>query len=458
MKQTKKELFFSNFESKIYPEKVCKNELEACEMINLKISHGKLCSCGGFSSLFLELFGENYDNFMTLNSSVTDKLIYVFIYDYFDEPENKTLSRYFFLDKNYALYELDISSFILNLQPLHFDSDFKVIFDAKKAYIISQKTECAVIEDYYPIVVLSDLPKIMDFCTCSNYSYFTVLGNNFSVFFCEETQIENLSSDIFNYERVELESSGGKILKLLAVSGYIYAVQEFGISKISCTGTVRDMSFCKLPFKVTDNTICAYSDRIIFMSSCGLVSSDGESFSLEFSDFSDKILSSKNAAIFAAKYYLLGDFFINQKSMRAVCEFDLNNNTCTFFDTDGAENIYSLCSQNYYGLALTKELNGTCLNCGYSAHCSENTKYAKFNKITFGNFGKKTLSEISLLCSGKFVLKITSNTGSVFFDITENFSVKNIGLLGRYFEIEIFGTEDFNINSISITAILESEL
>ena len=398
--------------------------------------------------------------FCSLNSSVIDKLVYVFLYDYFDETENLTVTRYFFFDLNLMLYELDRSSFILNQQAVSFDSGFKIIFDAKKAYIISLKNECVIIEDYYPIVVLSDLPKIMDFCSCSNNSYFTVFGNNYSVFYTDETQIENLSSDMFNYECVELNSSGGKILKLLAVSGYIYAVQEFGISKISSTGTVRDMSFCKLPFKVVEGTICAFSDKIVFMSSCGFMSSDGESFKLELASPAEKCLSLNNlsAEVFDGKYYLLGNFMINANNLRAVCQFDLDKNSCTFFDAEDADKIFSICSQKFYGLAINKftRNSGECL-CLNASQNFNNTKFIKFNKITLGNFSEKTLSEISLICSGKFAIKISSDFGEIYFDATENFSVKNIGLLGRYFEIEIFSSRKFEINSILITAILESE-
>ena len=100
MKQTKKQLFFSDFEPKLFPKKVCKNELEPSEILNLNLCNGNIVSCGGFSPLLQELFGEDFERFCSLNSSVIDKLVYVFLYDYFDETENLTVTRYFFFDLN----------------------------------------------------------------------------------------------------------------------------------------------------------------------------------------------------------------------------------------------------------------------------------------------------------------------------------------------------------------------
>lgn len=459
MKQTKKDLFFSNFSPKTSPERVTKNELEVSEIVNLNISGGKIIPNSNFVPFFEKILGDKYTNFKEKNSSILNDVIYAFIYDYFDEPESKSKFRLFCIDKNYILFELNFESMLFVSHAITLDKNFKVVFNGGCAYIFSSKNEYILIDTYLPSIILAESPKLVDFCASGNFSFFLVYGKNYSVFFTEKTEIKNLSEDTNNYSSIELNSCGGKVLKILPISGFIIAVQEFAITKISTSSKPREISFMMLQMKVFANTISPIEDEIIMLTSAGLISSDGDSYKHIFNELNELIcFDGAEAASFSGKYYLLSNYFLDGKKDRYICEFNLSENSYTFFDKNTTSKIFALFSSEYYGLITLDYRNNfydlTSLDYGsISSRC----KRIKFNKMSFGDNQTKILSKIKMHSIGEFFVKISSDISSVSFKAGYNFSASNIGLSGHYFEIEITSENTFMIESIYLSVLAAEE-
>ncbi len=452
MKQTKKNFLFSNFNAEISNKRILKTELKPESIYNLTTANGTIEPLLGFIDFFKDYFPLNdYQVFISKNQELIDVLIHATIYEYNNSENNVFEKRIFVIDKNYYLYELDTVSLEINSLNVSFKTFPNIINQNGKLYIFSSESNFVLIENNYSPICLTAMPELTNICNNSLNTYFTVSGEYFKVYYTEQTEIENLSDEIETYDYISLNPDGGLILKLLSYNGNIYIVQQYSISKIHTSSkAVYSQNTCAIKSKIHQDTICLIDDYIVFLSSAGLFVFDGNDIKQIFGNVTKNLCGEKFIALsHNNKYYLATNIYINETSQRVLLEFDIDKNICNIYGFGNVIDLYEIKTFNCYELAaiIIDDHKNIILKQNNKKLTSQ-TKYIKFNKISFDDNLSKILNHIKLSCYGIFNLKISSEIDSITFSAGDNFEAGNIGLKGHYFTIEIFSDEIFYIESI----------
>ena len=72
------------------------------------------------------------------------------------------------------------------------------------------------------------------------------------------------------------------------------------------------------------------------------------------------------------------------------------------------------------------------------------------SKLSFDDKVIKVLNDIKLQSKGDFSISIKSDIQTAIFNSSEIHQIKNIGIKGQIFQIEIYGNDNFEIESINL--------
>lgn len=452
MKQTKKNYIFSNFDPQISNKKVLKSDLKIENIYNLKVDRGIIEPVHNFTDFFKDNFSkDNYQTFLSCNQAFIAHILYVTVYEY-ENPENKTIDkRIFVIDDNYYLFELNNITFSFDSLSINFKEFPKILNANGKLYFYNKNEYFVMIDCNHSPVLLADIPNLTDFANTSAFTYFAVKDENLKLYYTELTDIENLTDELENYDYISVNPNGGKILKLLTYKDSLYIVQQYTISKIYTNSKISAPQIsCEISSQIFENTICFHDDCIVFFSSAGLFLFDGNDIKPIFKNLTNNICGEKFIATsYNNLYFLTCDLYINESSENVLISFDIENNTSNIFKFGDITNLYVIQTFNVYELIVVTNSNSEIqilkLN---KTQLTKNSKYLKFNKITFDDMYLKVLNTLKFSSHGNFQIKISSDQGYLIFDATDNFEVGNIGLKGHIFELEISSENSFYIETI----------
>ena len=151
------------------------------------------------------------------------------------------------------------------------------------------------------------------------------------------------------------------------------------------------------------------------------------------------------------KYYLMCKYYINDIKEDLILEFDIENNNCVFYKLESLLNLYIIQTISAYKLvALTQENGIKIIKYLDLDSITTYKKYIRFNKLTFDETPVKVLNELKIISTGKFFITISSEIQSSTFEINGVSYIKNIGIKGQSFEIEIQSDSSFKIEAIYI--------
>ncbi len=453
MKLTFNNYLYSNFKTKFLKESVSKNSLTINNIYNLTTQNNIIEPICDFSNFLDECLDNETLNTLKLNySSIFYNLFKVCVYEFHDSMLNLTTKRIFIIDTNYMLYEIDISSKTLTDYNFQFSSKPNILIKNNRLYIYSYNDLFLMVkEDSFPIVITDviNLVSIEDF---NNLTIFNCIENKFSIYCTEKTELVNLESNINNYNEIKLSPENGEVFKIVIYKNNLFVIQKYAISKIIISDDdYQIQQLCNIKSSIDANTIELIDDYIVFLTSNGLYIFDGNDSKQIFKNETTKLIHLNNKSVtYNNKYYLLADYFINNISEKVLLEFDIENENCVFYKAGNFEDIYLIQTLSTYKLITlihdeddvfhTKFLNNKSI--------TQNRKYIKFNKLTFDETPVKVLSEIKIISYGKFYITISSEIQSSTFEINGLSYIKNIGIKGQAFEIEIFSDSTFEIESI----------
>lgn len=365
------------------------------------------------------------------------------------------------IDSNYTLYELNCADLIFNDLNLQFSSIPTAINSNNKLYLYNHDDLFIMItNDNFPIIIVTP-PNLISIENFHDYTIFATHENKFSIFITELTDIINIESDLSNYIEFKLSPELGKILKIIIYKDNVYIAQQYGISKFTFdedSATIKN--FCSIQSSIFAETISLIDDYIVFLSSSGLYLFDGNDIKQIFTTITKNINGEDfKSVVFNNKYYLKSKYYINDISESVILQFDIENNYCTIYKIGEIVDIYVIKNlQNYMLVATIKDENNVYEILTYDkTTVTKFDKYLKFNKIAFDETPEKVLSEVKIQSIGKYQLIINSDTESSQFDINGSAHIKNIGLKGQIFEIEIKSKHAFVIESILLKTVPSSE-
>ena len=460
MKQNSKYFLFSNFNEPITNYAINKNNLNINDIYNLTTENNVIEPVSNFSNFFKVYFDKTSYNTLTLNNANIIKSIqHVFVYTYYNTDIDETISRIFILDTNLKLYELNKIDLVFNDLNLTFSSFPTILNLNNKLYIFSNNDLSIMIEnDNYPLTI-SSYPNIVSIINFQNYTIFAINEDKFSVYITDKTDLINLDSNVAIYQKIELSHNLGKIQKILIYKNSVYIVQQYGIAKVSISSNeIAINTTCSIQSSIHSNTITLLDDYVVFLTTSGLYLFDGNDIKQIFRQVTKKITGNNFKSVaYNNQYFLMTRFYINNISTSVLLQIDIENNYCTVHNVGEIYNLYVLQNLLDYNLnIITRAEDDFSVLTLDDKLITQYPKLVKFNKITFDETAEKVLSDIKIQAIGKYNIIISSENESSKFSADGSTHIKNIGLKGQIFEIEIESDKSFMIESI-LFKILSSE-
>lgn len=454
MKQIYKKYLFSNFSENWTDSKIYQNKLFYNESLNINTTKNIIEPTKNFSNYFEKKIANpnQYVDFINKYKEILQKIIYLTDYEFFDEIEEKRTIRYFLLDNEYSLYEVDF----LKAEIIDFGYKFKAIPN-----IIKEDGYVYFFTDLGVLIVDGiNRPQIFEgVLNIRQYEYFdenlffVSKEDDFNVYYCEKTQLINLSNNTNYYKKISFNNLGGKILKILKYKDELFIFQQYKISSFNLYATKNIITNYVFNSKIIENTIALVDNKIVFLTKNGFKVFDGSNCNSLFFGLEDYInfdFEKIFAFVFNDKYYINLECKINTEYKNVLLEIFSENEKLNFYYFEKDINNFSLIrnSNGYESLLFVGEENKVLSLDG--AKFSENFKYIKFNKISFDNSEKKQIQVIKLISSGNFKMKIKSDIDEFVIEVFEGVSDYKLNLNGHIFELSVESYDDFSISSILI--------
>lgn len=453
MKLTSNNYLFSNFNINYSGESTSKTNLSINNIYNLTTRNNCIEPANNFSNLLNLYFSNELISKLTLtNNETINNIVYFYKFDYLDHDFNEVKSRYFILNDKFSLFEINTNENILLDLNLKFNK--KPIFTIfnEKLYIYSHNDLFLTInQDNYPIV-LSDVLNIKSIVKYDKYTVFNSIENKFSIFYSELTDLSNLEANISNYNEIKLLAENGEIEKIFVYKNNIFVAQKYSISKIILQDdNYKIQSLCSIKSSIIQNSIDLIDDYVIFLTHSGLYIFDGNDTKQIFKAETNNLIKSNVKAIsYNNKYYLKCNYFVNHIKEDLILEFDVENENCTFYKLDNIIDFYLLQTLNDYKLIVITNNNQNEIKFLDLESITSLKKYIRFNKLTFDETPVKVLNEIKIISAGKYSLTVSSEIQSSTFEINGVSYIRNIGIKGQAFEIEIESDTSFRIEAIYV--------
>jgi len=461
MKQRYKNYLFANFENSLFKKVVEKNKLTIYENYNIKSSGQSIKTLSGIENFIIQKI-ENidiYNEFFNKNREILQKIIYLFDYEFFDETDFKTKIRYFCIDEEFNIYELNFEAASLKFMEVKLTQKPRIIkadgylylYDASGVYVL----EC-----------LGDFQYFDGVFEVKSFLYFDdkicLLSQRYpnSIFISEKTELLNLASQVECYEKIDFDLTAGEIFDIKKIKDDIIILMKYKILKYDLYASKNKiLAEYEIGSRVLKNTVSVINDNIIFLTESGLKIFDGNNLKTTFCDIVEQI--DKNyedviAVTFNDKYYLNSKIFIKDKYENILISFDIEGEQSYYLNTFGKiKNIQVLQNNQEYKLLLfcDSDANGIFT---LTENIFNVSQYLKFNKIYFEVEDAKQITKLKLISTGRFYLKIISDIEEQVFFV-DDIKEFNMNLKGHIFEFEIMSDECFLLESLMVEVMVVEE-
>jgi hypothetical protein len=456
MSDTKKYYFFSDFDLKLEPPCIKQDELSIESISNLTTENKVIEPLNEFSSLLVKILGkEQYSKAISENQEIVNSLIFVHVFEFFDQTKDEKDYRIIAISNQFLLYEFDFDSSTFVSDEISFSKMPDFFTYNNKLYANDHSGTFIVFEENsFPLIVTS-MPMIKKVINFKNLIVFLTDNNPYNVYYAvDKSELENLTTNLDYFSTLNVDSSNGEIIDILVFKNELYVIQDYAILRfVNNTALSKLCSFCSINAKIVSKTIQSNDDYLIFMTSDGLYIFDGNDIKKIFCDETKTISGMPFKAVtFNNKYYLLlKSNFSGENSCSNLVEFDIQNSKCNIFNLNKIDDMFVLKSSKFYMLNIIKCLENQEKMFTLDKNIiSTSEKHIKFNPMAFNNSYEKVLSHLKISGIGNYKISIKTDMGDFSFKCSGNLDIKNIGLKGNVFQIEISSYEEFRINSILI--------
>lgn len=306
-------------------------------------------------------------------------------------------------------------------------------------------------------VVCENLPPISSICEFKGKLYGTTYGEKNLIYFHNNLNLLSwrATEDEFN-GKIEMNDSRGKINKVIPFLDYLFAIRDYGISKISVLGKLGEHNVTHLSlsgYKIYENTVAICGDKMLMLTKQGIAEFNGVWSKVLDISVNEMLKNVENSAavcaFHAGKYYLACKLnFRDEQKIGCESEENCKNNALIILDAQTLEfdilrgiDVASLCSIQLdkqdkiaivlncgqttkiceldhsgvnFDVALKKEWTSPLTDFGYSNKIKHVRNFSIFTKYdvsvtifsektskTFVVKGKDTLSKIKVNLKGK---------------------------------------------------------
>lgn len=433
--------YISNF--KFSPTETTNDSLQIDFFENVNLSNGIISSEITQDDILLNFLSKAEFNSVTENNSkIINKLIQIIPYEYFDNTNKTTKLRLLAIDNEFNLYELDTVNYIFTEK--HKFNEFPNIIESKSVLYFFDKNNCTIFEENN-LMQIENLPKILSFTEYENQLFFIANENPYSIYQCEETELKNLSNNLEQYQSYNLNFEDGCALNISVINNKLFVFSQYAIHKLDLENS-KLLKQNEPKISIYPNTIERLDDEVIFYSSNGLYSFDGNDTEKLSSNYLNLEKNAKSLC-FNQNYYIkssIHDEFLYK--------FDFESKYFLPLKFDKLVNFGVIKSSEIYNIFVCNFINETYKNITLYNNSSNfnQVQLVKFKPTLFGSTKLKQIENIHLKCEGEFTLKIKSNLTEKCVTISNSTSIKNLLISGNIFDIEIKSTSFFKIKSILI--------
>lgn len=449
MKQKKIHFNFSNF-NKSLSNQIYDNELVPNKYYNIDLNTNTISPAEDFSNYYEKIFSKDEYIFMKNNyKSILDNILNFQIYEYYDTFSNSYKVRYFFIDNTYNLLEYSNKVFN-NFNIPNFTQIPLIINNDNNIYFYCNEFLCYISGENAPIISTTST-LISNYVNFKNELFFTNTNDKYTIYITPKTNLENIYSDLSLYTKLTTNPNNGEILKLANIKNKLYIFQEYNISYIEINAKNYNLiDIFNIDCKIIKESISKNESYIYFQTTNGVYIFDGNDIEKIHATLFQNIKPSNNdiGLTYNNAYFLKTTYSDNISSYDIIIKIT-NNQIPVIYKPGNIENLFLFKTHSHYDLII-KNQNSEFLFFNKNLSCKKE-KYLKFNKITFNSSIKKYISKISILGTGKYIIKILSDISNKNFSLENNSHLTNINIPGSVFEFEIFSNLDFEIESIFIT-------
>ena len=264
MKQTNKCFLFSNFKDEL-SKHTTKNELTIQTSLNITAENNILEPTNGFVPLVEKVLKKDkIETFFKLNENLLNHLIWIGLYEYYNQETDSFCLRMFAISQGLFLYEYNFSTSIFDDTDIQFYNKPDIFTSNNTLVFNSANDKMVVVSNSNEPTTSSS--SINYYCTDSNKIIFSKTNEKFNVYISSNSVQEVLSDEIL-LTSFEFNPDDGVVLDAIKLDDAIFVFQQYKISKLSLSNnTYKLSSVVSVSSKINANTICKIDDKIVFCS------------------------------------------------------------------------------------------------------------------------------------------------------------------------------------------------
>ena len=416
---------------------------------NFDCKFGELEKGMGIQSFKVCYDGVNEKTFVV--DSNIQKILKCFFYDYYDTSSNQTYGLFlFYVQKTndsfafyYAFFETlfnelrEVNNLTFSKEPLAIK-----LYVNEKSYMLFVPTtlnDTAILWTNTSSATYGNVPISIDACFYDGKLYAIPKDNPHRIFVTSNQSPETLITSQFNGDYLDFQDGLGNFVALRLLNGALYAIREYGITKISSTNCGENFSYKTIThnfLNIQKNTICVCNDKIFMLFQDGLYAFDGMDFEKKILGIEEQITSDNTKA---CADFINGIYYLALKLNDVSAESEMpclgmNNNSIISLNEDGKIMILRGVSSKHI--------------------CAFGYKNNQKVLICFDDENAKNLGEICY--NGKIFINATPKlweTQNVHFSNGENV-IKSLSLSGNgTFQIKIFVDEKTFVYNVLLSKI-----
>ncbi len=390
---------------------------------------------------FLKMW--NYDNYFAEDNPVFRSLIFYgedgYIYAHYMHANVSYIARFtqaFQLEtapKFFFNYHLNGQAYFIFITA---DGEMKALNMATKS-----------------VISVTGVPTINSYCIHNNRMYVTDANNKNLVWFSHEDDPTNWQVDGNDCGNIEFRDKRGSCLKVVAFEDYVYVIREYGISRITAHKQQNEPEVENMYLSssaIIADTICVCGDKILFMTSDGLYSFNGNTTSkmeLKVNNLFKKITKILCAQFSDNSYYL-------------ACKLNFNDGKTIGCESVSGYTTNALIRINLYAeeVCVMRGVDIVFMNAIKDIHnnflgviVNENGRY-KIGQIE--ECGKKYNSSLSKYwCSGNTDFGIPNKKklfNKIYINTLSNATI-TLNIDGVKYEYELLGSDETSVVAPNIS-------
>lgn len=473
---------FNNFGSGIdyrYADGVIDSSI-AKLCLNFDYKSGVLKKCSGFSSNILDEFIPGDNTILAQSLEGLGEILSCYLFNKSDE-NGDVQTLLLFLSSEYKIYYINFSSEVKEIKELSmlFTSIPKAIsynLNGEDVIIFCSPTDTMKVWDGIGLPYeVADAPKFVDICIHEE-RLFALTGDTKTLWFSDDLDPTNWDITLEDAGFIQMIDKRGALRKVVSWNGYIYIFRDYGISRLTASGSQETFSLTHLftsSNRINCDSVCECGDRIMFLADDGLYTFDGASTTQILTKVSPLISNSS----FSKACYFSGLYILSCRIEESKCDTcGLLNNSSNVTNSVMVIDVTNQNIQIIYGieiknfcvvnlnnksklLAIGKPINQK-LNCRVYV-LSDNGKIDQENQkriwvSSYDDFSRpgkqKVLKTVIINATCDFKLHIISNQDKIVINVKGGNIpyIYNTRLRGVKFKvmIECDAYSDFEIGEI----------